>query len=110
MTIPGIEDLMRQAQEFSHRLAQLKEDLAKRTVEGSAGGGMVRATCDGSGRIVNVAIEPAVLKDGDVEMLQDLVCAAVNQALEAAKQMAAEATRALTGGVAVPGLENLFGG
>jgi hypothetical protein len=105
-----MEDLLRQAQDFSARLDQLKEELARRTVEGSAGGGMVKVTADGLRRIRRVQIEPSLLKSPDPEMIEDLVCAATNQALEAAQQMAAEASRALTGGMSIPGLEGLMGG
>jgi len=108
--LPNMEDLLRQAQDFSGRLSQLKEELARRTVEGSAGGGMVKVTADGQGRIRRVQIEPAILNPPDPEMIEDLVCAATNQALQAARQMAAEASRALTGGMSIPGLEGLLGG
>jgi nucleoid-associated protein EbfC len=110
VTIPGFEDLMRQAQEFSQRLQQIQEDLSHRTAEGSAGGDMVRATADGRGRILKILIEPTLLQQPDREMIEDLVTAAVNQALSAARQMAQEAMRGLTGGMPIPGLDSLLGG
>jgi nucleoid-associated protein EbfC len=108
MNVPGLEDLMRQAQDFSQRLEKIKEELAHRTVSASAGGGMVKVEADGRGRITKVEIEPQIVEDNDVEMLQDLVCAAVNQALQNARDMAAQATRSLTGGLPIPGLDSLF--
>ena len=108
MNVPGLEDLMRQAQDFTQRLEKMKEELARQTVSASAGGGMVKVEADGRGRIVKVEIESAIVEENDVEMLQDLVCAAVNQALQNARDMAAQATRNLTGGIPIPGLDNLF--
>ncbi len=107
---PGFEEIMRQAQQMSRRMAQLKQELAGRTIKGTAGGGMVTATVNGTGQLLRVEIEPGVVDPQDVEMLQDLVVAAVNQALSAAREMVAEQTRALTGGMSIPGLENLLGG
>jgi len=108
MSIPGIDDLMRQAQELSRNLTQAKEELAQRKVEASAGGGMVRVRADGRGRIVDVQIEPQVADGSDIDMLQDLIIAAANQALEKSREMAAEAYRSLTGGIPLPGMDDLF--
>ena len=107
---PGFEEIMRQAQQMSQNMAQLKQKLASRTVEGTAGGGMVTVTVNGAGQLLRVVIEPDVVDPQDLEMLQDLVVAATNQALEAVREMVAEQTKALTGGVSIPGLENLLGG
>jgi DNA-binding YbaB/EbfC family protein len=110
LTIPGLEDLMRQAQAFTQRLAQMKADLAREVVSASAGGGMVTAEANGRGQLLKVTIEPQVADPDELEMLQDLVVAAVNQALAKAKELAAEKTRQLTGGIPIPGIEELFGG
>jgi hypothetical protein len=107
---PGFDELIRQAQEFQNRLARLKEDLGRRTVEGSAGGGMVKVTANGRGQILRVSIERGLLRPEEQEMLEDLVCAAVNQAQQAARALAADSARAITGGMPVPGLEELFSG
>lgn len=110
MTIPGFEDLIKQAQAFTQRLAQLKADLAREVVSASSGGGMVTAEANGRGQLLRVTIEPQVADPHELEMLQDLVVAAVNQALQKAKELAAEKTRQLTGGIPIPGIEELFGG
>jgi len=110
LTIPGFEDMMRQAQAFTQRLAQLKADLAREVVSASSGGGMVTAEVNGRGQLLKVTIEPQVADPQELEMLQDLVVAAVNQALQKAKELAAEKTRQLTGGLPIPGIEELFGG
>lgn len=107
---PGLEELMRQAQQMGQRVSQLKQELAKRTVTGTAGGGMVTVTANGAGQLLEIRIEPDVVDPAELQMLQDLVVAAVNQALLAARQLVAEQTRALTGGLALPGLEDLLGG
>jgi len=107
---PGMEELMRQAQQMGQRVTQLKEELARRTVTGSAGGGMVTAIANGAMQILSVEIEPEVIDPAEAEMLTDLVVAAVNQALAAAREMIAEETRKLTGGMPIPGIETLLGG
>jgi len=109
VSIPNIEELMRQAQTFTQQLAKLKEELARQRVKGTAGGGMVAVEADGRGRILSVEIEPSVVESKDREMLQDLITAAVNQALQASKELAANAARSLTGGLPIPGIEGLLG-
>ena len=110
MTVPGFEDMLKQAQAFTQRLAQLKADLAREVVSASSGGGMVTAEANGRGQLLKVTIEKQVADPEELEMLQDLVVAAVNQALQKAKELAAEKTRQLTGGLPIPGIEELFGG
>jgi DNA-binding YbaB/EbfC family protein len=100
----GIGDLFKQAQDLQERLQRVQEEAAGRTVEAAAGGGMVKATVNGRLEIVRLQIEPAVLQGGDVEMLQDLVIAAVNQAVRAAQQQMADEMSKLTGGLKLPGL------
>lgn len=99
-----IGGLFRQAQELQERLGAVQEDLGTRTVEGSAGGGMVSVTVTGRLEIVSVRIDPALLENPDVEMLQDLVVAAVNAGIRAAQQMVQDEMRRLTGGLKLPGL------
>ena len=110
MNIPGFEDLMRQAQAFTQQLAKMKAELAREVVSASAGGGMVTAEVNGRGQLLRVSIEPQVADPKELDMLQDLVVAAVNQALQKAKDLAAERTRQFTGGIPIPGIEDLFSG
>ena len=102
--IGSITDIMKQAQEIQGRLQQVQEEAAARTVEASAGGGMVSATVSGKLEVVALRIEKAVVEGGDLEMLQDLIIAAVNQAVRAAQKMMADEMSKVTGGLKIPGL------
>ena len=102
--IPGLGDLFKQAQNLQERLQQVQEEAASRTVEATAGGGMVRATVNGRLELLRLQIDPTAVASGDLEMLQDLVIAAVNQALRAAQQQMADEMSKLTGGLKLPGL------
>ncbi|MGH7857203.1 MAG: YbaB/EbfC family nucleoid-associated protein [Candidatus Binatia bacterium] len=96
-------DLLRQAQEIQSKLARLQEEAEQKTVEVSAGGGMVNAVVNGKLQVVSIRIDPSVVEGGDREMIQDLVLAAVNEGIRKAQQlMAAEMSRA-TGGLRIPG-------
>ncbi len=99
-----MRDLLARAQEMQTRLASAQRELARRTVEASAGGGMVTAVATGDLRIAEVRIEPSVLEAGDRAMLQDLVAAAVNAALARAQQMAQEEMQKIAGVAGLPGL------
>jgi nucleoid-associated protein EbfC len=100
----GFGDIVKQAQELQERLAKVQEDAAARTVEGTAGGGMVKVTVNGRLEVLRVHIEPDVLRGDDVQMLEDLIVAAVNQGIRAAQQQMAEEMSKLTGGLKIPGL------
>lgn len=100
----GMGDMMRQAQVMQKKMQQIQEDLGKRTVEATAGGGMVTVTATGSQDVVSIVIDKAVVDPGDVDMLQDLVLAAVNDALKKAREMQQSEMAALTGGLKIPGL------
>lgn len=100
----GITDLFKQAQDLQERLQRVQAEAAERTTEASAGGGMVTATVNGRLELVRLHIEPSVLQSGDVEMLQDLIIAAVNQAVRGAQQQMADEMSKLTGGLKIPGL------
>jgi DNA-binding YbaB/EbfC family protein len=106
MAAKGIGDLMRQAQKLQTQMAKVQEELAERTVEGSAGGGMVTVIASGKQEVVSVAIDPEVVDPNDIEMLQDLVVAAVNDALRKAQEMVTSEMGKLTGGLGIniPGL------
>ena len=98
--------LLKQAQALQDRLASAQEELAGRTVEGTAGGGMVTAVVNGRLEVLSVRFDPTLLENPDRDMLQDLVGAAVNEAIRAAQQMMGEAMGKLTGGLGVklPGI------
>lgn len=100
----SMTDLFKQAQEMQARLAEIQKEAARRTVEATAGGGMVTAVVSGRLELVSLRIEKQVLESGDAEMLQDLVIAAVNQGIRSAQQMMAEEMSKLTGGIKIPGL------
>lgn len=100
----GLGDIVKQAQELQERLSKVQEEAAARTVDASAGGGMVKVTVNGRLEVVRLQIEPQVLAGGDVEMLQDLVAAAVNEGIRAAQRMMADEMSKLTGGLKIPGL------
>ena len=102
--INPLGNIMKQAQELQARLGQMQEQVAARTVEASAGGGMVTAVVSGRLEVVSLRIDPEVLKSGDVDMLQDLVVAAVNQGIRNAQAMMADAMKEVTGGLKIPGL------
>jgi DNA-binding YbaB/EbfC family protein len=100
----NMANLMKQAQAMQAQMAKLQEEAATKTVNGTAGGGMVSVTANGGMEIVGVTINPEAIKSGDVEMLQDLVLAASNDALKKARQMMADQMKSVTGGMNIPGL------
>jgi nucleoid-associated protein EbfC len=95
------QNMMRQMQ---NRLMKIQEDLANETIEATAGGGVVKAVATGQQKLVSVEIDPSAVDPDDVEMLQDLIVVAVNDALTKAQELAAERLSALTGGMKIPGL------
>jgi DNA-binding YbaB/EbfC family protein len=97
-------NIMRQAQELQARLVKAQEELANATVEGSAGGGAVTVVMDGQQKVKSVKIAPDAVKTGDVEMLQDLIMAAINEAMRKSQEMASNRLNSLTGGLKIPGL------
>lgn len=97
-------NLVKQAQAMQAQMAKLQEEAATKTVTGTAGGGMVSVTANGGMEIVSVVINPEAVKGGDVDMLQDLVLAASNDALKKARQMMADQMKSVTGGMNIPGL------
>ena len=95
---------MRQAQQLQQRMAKLEQELESETVEASAGGGMVTVVVTGKLAVQSVTIDPEVVAPEDVDMLEDLVLAAVNEGLSKAQQLAAQKMGAITGGLNIPGL------
>lgn len=105
-------DMMKQAQKLQADMQKVQEEARTRTVEASAGGGMVTVMATGGGEIVSVKIDKEVVNPDDIEMLEDLVAAASNEALRRAQEMMNEEMSKLTGGLNLPGmggLGNLFG-
>jgi hypothetical protein len=97
-------NMMKQAQKLQAKMLKMQEELAEKTVEATAGGGMVRVVANGRQQIVSILLEKEVVDPGDVEMLQDLVLAAVNDALAKSQEMVSEEMGKLTGGMKIPGL------
>jgi DNA-binding YbaB/EbfC family protein len=97
-------EMLKQAQEVQSRLAKLQEELAAKTVEASAGGGMVTVVVNGRQEILSVRIEKEVVTPDEVDLLQDLVRAAVNEALSRSREMMAAEMAKITGGINLPGL------
>ena len=100
----GMANMMKQAQQLQSKMLKLQEELAEKTVESSSGGGMVKVIANGRQQIVSIQIESEVVDPDDVEMLQDLVLAAVNDALSKAQEMVSGEMGKLTGGLNIPGL------
>jgi len=102
--VKNMGSLMKQAQKIQAEMARVQEELSRKTVEASSGGGMVTVVANGKQEIISVKIEPDVVTSGDIEMIQDLVLAAVNEALKKSQEMIAEEMRKITGGLNIPGL------
>jgi DNA-binding YbaB/EbfC family protein len=96
--------IFKQAQEMQAKMSQVQEELAQKTVEASSGGGMVKVTVNGQLVVSSVKIDPSVVNPQEMEMLEDLVLAAVNEGLRRAREMAAEEMSKVTGGLKIPGL------
>lgn len=96
--------LMKQAQQMQSKMLKLQEELASKTVEATSGGGMVTAVVNGKNEVVSLSIERDVVDPDDIDMLQDLVMAAVNEGLRKVQEMTQEEMAKLTGGINVPGL------
>jgi len=99
----GMAGLMKQANQMQMKMKKLQEELATREFSGTSGGGAVKATVNGDNKIVNITIDPEVMKAGDAEMLQDLVKSAVNDALKTAKETSNQEMSKITGGLSLPG-------
>jgi len=104
-----INQMMKQVQKMQADMAAAQESLADATVEGSAGGGMVKVIVTGTGEVQSVQIDPDVVDPDDVEMLEDLVLAAVSDGLRRANELAAEKMGGVTGGLDASGLGGLLG-
>jgi len=106
--IPNMGQLMKQAQQFQNKIAKLQDELGEQTVEASAGGGMVSALVNGKQELISIKIDPEVIDPDDVEMLQDLIIASVNDALTKAKNMVNDEMAKVTKGLNIPGMPGMF--
>jgi DNA-binding YbaB/EbfC family protein len=100
----GFGDLMKQAQRLQSKMMEVQEELAGRTVEASAGGGMVTVVVNGKQEVIVIKIDPEVVDREEIEMLQDLIIAAVNEGIRRSQEILAEEMKKITGGMAIPGL------
>jgi DNA-binding YbaB/EbfC family protein len=100
----GMGNMMKQAQKLQSKIFKLQEELADRTVETTVGGGMVKAVANGKQELLSISIDPEVVDPDDVQMLEDLVVAAVNDVLKKAQEMVSAEMNKLTGGFNIPGL------
>ncbi|TMA56477.1 MAG: YbaB/EbfC family nucleoid-associated protein [Deltaproteobacteria bacterium] len=102
--IGAMGNLLKQAQDMQARMAKIQEELANKTVEGSAGGGMVRVTVNGQFNVTAVKIETSVVNADEKEMLEDLILAATNDGVRKARELVSSEMSKITGGLKIPGL------
>ena len=100
----GMGNMMKQAQQLQSKMVKLQEEMAEKTIEATSGGGMVKVVANGSQRIISIQIEKEVIDPEDADMLQDLITAAVNDALSKSQEMVSGEMSKLTGGLNIPGL------
>lgn len=99
----NMQNMMKQMQKMQRNMAQLQEELAKNPVEGTAGGGVVKVTVNGANQMLAIELAPEVVDPDDIEMLQDLIVAATNDAVANAQKLSEERMGALTKGMKLPG-------
>ncbi len=100
----GFGNILKQAQQMHAKIAQLQEEMAGKTVEASSGGGMVNVVINGKQEILSIRIDSEVVNREDIEMLQDLIVAAVNEAIRKSQEMMTEEMKKITGGLNIPGM------
>jgi DNA-binding YbaB/EbfC family protein len=100
----GLGNILKQAQEMHSKISHLQEEMAAKKVESSSGGGMVSVVINGKQEVLSLRIDPEVVSRDDVEMLQDLIRAAVNEAIRKSQEMMSEEMKKITGGMSLPGL------
>ncbi len=105
----GLLQLLGQAKTIQEKMAKVQQELRKKTVEATAGGGMVTVKVNGQGQVLSIKIEPKVVDSKDVEMLEDLVLAAVNEGLRKARELMTEEMGRIAGGLNIPGLSQMLG-
>jgi len=100
----GMGNMMKQAQKLQAKMMKMQEELGDKTTEATAGGGMIKAVANGKQQIVSITIEKEIVDPEDIEMLQDLIMAAINDALAKSQEMVSQEMGKLTGGLNIPGL------
>ena len=100
----GFGNLLKQAQQMHTRITELQEEMAGKTVEVSSGGGMVSIVMNGKQEVLSIRIDPEVVNREEIDMLQDLIAAAINEAIRKSHEMMTEEMKKITGGLAIPGL------
>jgi len=108
MSKGGLGNMMKQVQKMQARMEEIQAELAEMQVDGTAGGGMVKAVVNGKQDLIEITIDPEVVDPKDVEMLQDLIVAAVNQARQKAVDIQTEKMSEITGGLNIPGMNLPF--
>jgi DNA-binding YbaB/EbfC family protein len=110
LNLGNLTELMRSAGKLRETMEKATESLGQLQVEGTSGGGAVTARVSGRMEVIAIRIDPKLLADGDAELLEDLVTAAVNQGLSRAREAAAKSIQTMAGGLPIPGLSSLLGG
>ena len=100
----GMGNMLKQAQQLQSKMMKMQEELGDKTVEASVGGGMVIAVVNGKQQLLSLKIQPEAVNPDDVEMLEDMVLAAINKAMDDSQEMMKQAMSSLTGGLNIPGL------
>lgn len=103
-----VNSIMQQAQQMQAKLIRIQQELAQKTVQGSAGGGMVTVTVNGRGEVLAITIEQEIITPNEVGMLQDLIVAATNDGLRRAKEISRQEMGKLTGSMNIPGISDIF--
>ena len=100
----NLGNIMKQAKKMQEKIGQLQQELETKTIEAQAGGGMVRVVVNGKFEVVSLKIEKEVVNSEDLEMLQDLIAAAVNEGIRRAQEMTSQEMAKITGGLNIPGM------
>ena len=100
----GLGDLMKQAQKLQARMMEVQEELAAKTIEATSGGGMVTVVVNGKQEILSITLDPEVVDRQEIEMLQDLIIASINEGIRRSQEMVAGEMKKITGGLSIPGL------
>lgn len=100
----GLGNILKQAQQIHAKISQLQEEMANKTVEATSGGGMVSLVMNGKQEVLSLRIDPEVVNRDDIEMLQDLIVAAINEAIRKSQELMTEEMKKVTGGLSIPGI------